>query len=159
MGAGYPIGALITRREIADSLARDYEYFSTFAGTPAAAAASLAVLDVLENEHIPERTATVGDYLRGKLRDLARQDPRLGDVRGTGLIAGIDITGPPHARDVAGRHAFARSLLDALRDHHVLAGLTGPNGTVLKIRPPLIWHTDHADLFAAALAESLTTIG
>jgi 4-aminobutyrate aminotransferase-like enzyme/Ser/Thr protein kinase RdoA (MazF antagonist) len=159
MGAGYPIGALITRREIADSLARDYEYFSTFAGTPAAAAASLAVLDVLENEHIPERTATVGDHLRGKLRDLARQDPRLGDVRGTGLIAGIDITGPPHAQDVAGRRAFARSLLDALRDHHVLAGLTGPDGAVLKIRPPLIWHTDHADLFAAALAESLTTIG
>ena len=159
MGAGYPIGALITRREIADSLARDYEYFSTFAGTPAAAAASLAVLDVLENEHIPERTATTGDYLRGKLRDLARQDPRLGDVRGTGLIAGIEITGPPHTQDHAGRRAFARTLLDALRDHHVLAGLTGPDGTVLKIRPPLIWHTSHADLFAAALAESLTTIG
>jgi 4-aminobutyrate aminotransferase-like enzyme/Ser/Thr protein kinase RdoA (MazF antagonist) len=155
MGAGYPIGALITRREIADSLARDYEYFSTFAGTPAAAAASLAVLDVLENEHIPDRTATVGDHLRGQLRALARQDPRLGDVRGTGLIAGIEITGPPHAQDHAGRRAFARSLLDALRDHHVLAGLTGPDGTVLKIRPPLIWHTDQADLFVAALAESL----
>ena len=99
MGAGYPIGALITRREIAESLARDYEYFSTFAATPAAAAAGLAVLDVLENERIPERTAAVGDHLRDKLRDLARQDARLGDVRGTGLIAGIEISGQPHARD------------------------------------------------------------
>jgi 4-aminobutyrate aminotransferase-like enzyme len=158
MGADYPIGALITRREIADSLARDYEYFSTFAATPAAAAASLAVLDVLENEHIPERAAAVGNHLRGQLRDLARQDARLGDVRGTGLIAGIEITGPPHAQDHAGRRAFARTLLDALRDHHVLAGLTGPDGTVLKIRPPLIWRTGHADLFTAALAESLSTI-
>jgi 4-aminobutyrate aminotransferase-like enzyme/Ser/Thr protein kinase RdoA (MazF antagonist) len=159
MGAGYPIGALITRREIADSLARDYEYFSTFAATPAATAAGLAVLDVLENERIPGRTAAVGDHLRGKLRDLARQDARLGDVRGTGLIAGIEVTGRPGAQDRAGRRALARALLDALRDHHVLAGLTGPEGTVLKVRPPLIWHEGQADLFAAAVAESLATIG
>jgi 4-aminobutyrate aminotransferase-like enzyme len=115
MGADYPIGALITRRAIADSL-------------------RLRVLLHL------------------------RRHSRLGDVRGTGLIAGIEITGPPHAQDHAGRRAFARTLLDALRDHHVLAGLTGPDGTVLKIRPPLIWHTGHADLFTAALAESLSTI-
>ena len=157
MGAGYPIGAVITRREIAECLARDYEYFSTFAGTPAAAAAGLAVLDVLENERIPERTAAVGDHLRDRLRDLARQDARLGDVRGTGLIAGIDIGGA-HTEDDAGRRVLARALLEALRDHHVLAGLTGPEGTVLKVRPPLIWHTKEADLFVAALAESLATI-
>ena len=159
MGAGYPVGAVITRREIADSLAGDYEYFSTFAATPAAAAAGLAVLDVLENERIPERTGVVGDHLRTGLRDLARQDARLGDVRGTGLIAGIEITGTPHDQDHAGPRALSLAVLDALRDHHVLAGLTGPDGTVLKVRPPLIWHTDHADLLVAAVAESLTTIG
>jgi 4-aminobutyrate aminotransferase-like enzyme/Ser/Thr protein kinase RdoA (MazF antagonist) len=158
MGSGYPIGALITRREIADSLARDYEYFSTFAGTPAAAAAGLAVLDVLENERIPGRTAGIGTYLRDKLRELARQDARLGEVRGTGLIAGIDVGAQLAAEDHAGRRAFARALLDALRDHQVLAGLTGPEGTVLKVRPPLIWQTEHADLFADAVAESLATI-
>ena len=130
---------------IADSLARDYEYFSTFAATPAAAAAGLAVLDVLENERIPQRTSAVGDHCGDELRDLARQDARLGDVRGTGLIAGIDVTGQPHAGDHASRRALARALLDALRDHHVLAGLTGPDGTVLKVRPPLIWHAGHAD--------------
>ena len=156
MGAGYPIGALITRREIAGSLARDYEYFSTFAATPAAAAASLAVLDVLENERLPERTQAVGDHVRARLRDLAGHDSRLGAVRGTGLIAGIEIIGPPTARDLAGRRAFARKLLDALRDQRVLAGLTGPDGTVLKVRPPLIWRTGEADLFAAAVAAALS---
>jgi 4-aminobutyrate aminotransferase-like enzyme len=158
MGAGYPIGALITRREIADSLARDYEYFSTFAATPAAAAASLAVLDVLENERLPERARTVGDHVRARLRDLAGHDARLGEVRGTGLIAGIEITGPPDARDLASRRAFARELLDALRDQRVLAGLTGPDGTVLKVRPPLIWRTSEADLFAAAVAAALSAV-
>jgi 4-aminobutyrate aminotransferase-like enzyme/Ser/Thr protein kinase RdoA (MazF antagonist) len=159
MGAGYPIGALITRREIADSLARDYEYFSTFAASPAAAAASLAVLDVLEQESIPAQVARVGDYLRERLRTVAAQDPRLGEVRGTGLLAGIDVLASPHgtADDPAAR-PVARALLDALTSHRVLAGRTGPAGTVLKVRPPLIWQEEHADQFAAALTAALSDL-
>jgi 4-aminobutyrate aminotransferase-like enzyme/Ser/Thr protein kinase RdoA (MazF antagonist) len=158
MGAGYPIGAVITRREISDSLARDYEYFSTFAATPAAAAAGLAVLDILEQQALPRQAARVGEYLRGRLRHLARHDARLGDVRGTGLMAGVDVLGLPETR-AAQRRALARALLDALRDHHVLAGLTGPDGTVLKVRPPLIWREEHADQFTGALEAALTQIG
>jgi 4-aminobutyrate aminotransferase-like enzyme len=101
----------------------------------------------------------VGDHLRDKLRELARHDARLGEVRGIGLIAGIEVTGQPDVQDRAGRRALARTLLEALRDRHVLAGLTGPDGNVLKVRPPLIWHAGEADLFATALAESLATIG
>ncbi|MEV6492563.1 aminotransferase class III-fold pyridoxal phosphate-dependent enzyme [Actinoplanes sp. NPDC051633] len=145
MGAGYPIGALITRREIADSLARDYEYFSTFAATPAAAAASCAVLDVLETGRIPERAALVGEHLRGRLRALAAGSASIGAVRGFGLIAGVDL---PDRR-------IAVSVLDGLVSRGVLAGLTGPGGTVLKIRPPLIWREEHADRFVDALAASL----
>jgi 4-aminobutyrate aminotransferase-like enzyme/Ser/Thr protein kinase RdoA (MazF antagonist) len=159
MGAGYPIGALITRREIADSLARDYEYFSTFAATPAAAAAALAVLDVLQQEAIPEQAARVGAHLHERLQGLARHEALLGDVRGTGLIAGIDIIGPETARDPTARRAFTRALLDALRDERVLAGATGPHGTTLKVRPPLIWRPDHADLFAEALARAVSRTG
>jgi 4-aminobutyrate aminotransferase-like enzyme/Ser/Thr protein kinase RdoA (MazF antagonist) len=155
MGAGYPIGALITRREIAESLARDYEYFSTFAATPAAAAAGLAVLDVLQTQAIPERAARVGEYLRARLHGLSRQDVRLGEVRGTGLLAGIDVLGPAGLRETAERRTYARALLDALRDRRVLAGLTGPEGNVLKVRPPLIWREEHADRFVDALTDAL----
>ena len=156
MGAGYPIGAVITRREISDRLARDYEYFSTFAATPAAAAAGLAVLDILQQQALPEQAARVGEYLRRRLRQLARHDARLGEVRGTGLMAGVDVLG---RQETAPRRAFARTLLDALRDQHVLAGLTGPDGTVLKVRPPLIWREEHADQFIGALEAALTQIG
>jgi 4-aminobutyrate aminotransferase-like enzyme/Ser/Thr protein kinase RdoA (MazF antagonist) len=158
MGAGYPIGAVITRREISDRLARDYEYFSTFAATPAAAAAGLAVLDILQQQALPEQAARVGEYLRRRLRQLARHDARLGEVRGTGLMAGVDVLGHRETH-AAQRRAFARTLLDALRDHHVLAGLTGPDGTVLKVRPPLIWREEHADQFIGALEAALTQIG
>jgi 4-aminobutyrate aminotransferase-like enzyme len=158
MGAGYPIGAVITRREIADSLARDYEYFSTFAATPVAASAGLAVLDVLQNQAIPELVVRVGEHLRARLRELAREDARLGEVRGTGLLVGIDVLGPPNVEDPTERRAFARTLLEGLYDRHVLAGLTGPTGTVLKVRPPLIWRSEHADLFVDAVAASLQQI-
>lgn len=153
MGNGYPIGALITRREIAESLARDHEYFSTFAATPAAAAASSAVLDVLETSRIPQRAVVVGEHLRNRLRALGTRTDLIGDVRGFGLIAGVDLIAP------RGRHdrEFAESVLDDLVVRGVLAGLTGPNGTVLKIRPPLIWEEDHADQFVEALILSLTT--
>ena len=68
---------------------------------------------------------------------------RLGDVRGTGLIAGVDILDD------------ARDLLEALRDRRVLAGLTGPAGNVLKIRPPLIWRSEHVEVFLDALGSAL----
>src|SRR5262245_32030417 len=70
MGAGYPIGAVVTRREIADVLARRYEYFSTFAATPAAAAAGHAVLDVLQLTGLPARAVEGGARLRGRPREL-----------------------------------------------------------------------------------------
>jgi 4-aminobutyrate aminotransferase-like enzyme/Ser/Thr protein kinase RdoA (MazF antagonist) len=155
MGAGYPIGALVTRREIADVLARKYEYFSTFAATPAAAAAGHAVLDVLELTGLPAQAVTVGEHLRRGLRALAAETPVLGSVRGTGLLAGVDVLpvdGVP-ARQVA------RTLLDGLVERGVLAGLTGPGGDVLKVRPPLVWETAHADEFVVRLADATRDYG
>jgi len=153
MGAGYPIGAVVTRREIADVLAGRYEYFSTFAATPAAAAAGHAVLDVLELTELPARAVEVGDHLRRGLREL--HSPLLGEVRGTGLLAGVDVL---PAGDVSSREV-ARSLLEALVDRGVLAGLTGPGGDVLKVRPPLVWETGHADEFVERLGDVVRAYG
>ncbi|HEY2273722.1 MAG TPA: aminotransferase class III-fold pyridoxal phosphate-dependent enzyme [Jatrophihabitantaceae bacterium] len=151
MGAGYPIGAVITRREIADSLARSYEYFSTFAATPVAAAAALAVLDTLQHTAVLREAAATGKHLRSGLRSLAASSARLDEVRGTGLLAGVDVVAP----DGTPPREFARDVLNGLTARRVLAGLTGPDGTVLKVRPPLVWRHEHADLFVATLAEVL----
>ena len=151
MGAGYPIGAVLTRREVADSLARDHEYFSTFAATPAAAAAGCAVLDVLEAERLPEQAVRVGEHLRARLRALAEGTDRLGEVRGLGLLTGIDLLGPDGSDD----RILASAVRDGLVARGVLAGLTGPTGTVLKVRPALVWREEHADRFVDALAATL----
>ncbi|MCD4533437.1 aminotransferase class III-fold pyridoxal phosphate-dependent enzyme [Nocardioides sp. cx-169] len=149
MGAGYPVGAVVTRRETADALARRYEYFSTFAATPVAAAAGNAVLDVLEAERLPERAVLVGEHLRRGLRHLAATHDAVGEVRGSGLLAGLDLPG----RDLA------REVLAGLVAHGVLAGLTGPGGDVLKVRPPLVWEVEHADLFVSTLDRVLHEVG
>jgi 4-aminobutyrate aminotransferase-like enzyme len=145
MGAGYPIGAVITRREIADALAQRYEYFSTFAATPVAAAAGHAVLDVLQLTGLPEQAVAVGQRLRQRLRELGAETPQLGEVRGTGLLAGVDLRSPD-----------PRALLENLVAQGVLAGLTGPRGDVLKVRPPLVWEPAHADLFVDRLRQALS---
>ncbi|HHU10997.1 MAG TPA: aminotransferase class III-fold pyridoxal phosphate-dependent enzyme [Intrasporangiaceae bacterium] len=151
MGAGYPVGAVLTRREIADALARDYEYFSTFAATPVAAAAGLAVLDTLQESGLPEHAVVSGDVLRSRLREMAVTDTRLGAVRGSGLIAGVDIVGGDGDPDPS----LAARIVDGLADSGVLAGRTGPGGTVLKVRPPLVWREPQVDEFVAALTDVL----
>jgi len=100
------------------------------------------VLDILELTELPARAVETGDYLRRRLRELALETPILGEVRGTGLLAGIDV--------LSGRDA-ARSLLERLVDNGVLAGLTGPRGDVLKVRPPLVWEPRHANEFVERL--------
>jgi 4-aminobutyrate aminotransferase-like enzyme/Ser/Thr protein kinase RdoA (MazF antagonist) len=151
MGAGYPIGAVVTTREIADSLGRRYEYFSTFAATPVAAAAGNAVLDVLATEELPASAERVGTHLRARLTELAATHPVLGDVRGVGLVAGVDLSPSRHEAAPGDRRAFAKTVLEGLVNHRVLAGLTGPDGATLKVRPPLVWRERHVDVFIDAL--------
>ncbi len=143
MGAGYPIAAALTRREIADVLASRYEFFSTFAGNPVAAAASLAVLDLLEDGAIPAHAVALGEELRARVAGLRPNHPMIGEIRGAGLIAGIDLGSRPVAIQVK----------EGLKERGVLVGTTGRRGEVLKVRPPLVWEREHVDLFITALEQ------
>jgi len=143
MGNGYPVAAVVTRRELAERFPYAGRTFSTFGGNPVAAAAALAVLDVLEDERLPERAAGVGERLRAAIAGLGKPDVL--EVRGTGLLAGVQLSGA----DLAARVA------DDLREEGVLVGLTGKHDDVLKIRPPLVFADEHAELLVAALARVL----
>jgi 4-aminobutyrate aminotransferase-like enzyme/Ser/Thr protein kinase RdoA (MazF antagonist) len=153
MGNGHPVAALITRREIVDPFAKQREHFSTFAGGPVACAAALTVLDVLELERLPEQAMRVGGYLRARIAAL--RDPRIAAVRGTGLIAGIEIAPRAPAADA---RAYTSSLVEALRAEGILIGSTGRRGNVLKVRPPLVWTEAHADLFLQRFASVLSRV-
>jgi 4-aminobutyrate aminotransferase-like enzyme/Ser/Thr protein kinase RdoA (MazF antagonist) len=143
MGNGYPVAAVVTRRELAERFPYAGRTFSTFGGNPVAAAAALAVLDVLEDERLPERAVGVGDRLRTAVDGLRKTD--VVEVRGDGLVAGVELS----SADLAER------ISDELRDAGVLIGLTGKAENVLKIRPPLAFKDEHADLVVAALDRTL----
>ncbi|HEY3730273.1 MAG TPA: aminotransferase class III-fold pyridoxal phosphate-dependent enzyme [Steroidobacteraceae bacterium] len=145
MGNGYPIGAVITRPKILDSLREREGYFNTFAGNPVAAAVGGAVLDVIMEEELLANAAQVGNYLKQQLQQLAAQRPTLGAVRGAGLFLGVDVRAP----------AVAATLINALRERRVLIGAAGRTGDVLKIRPPLCFSRQQADLLVSALDDTL----
>jgi len=139
MGNGYPVAAVVTRRELAERFSYAGRTFSTFGGNPVAASAALAVLAVLEDERLPERAAVVGERLRISIASLGKTD--VVEVRGRGLLAGVQLSSG----------ALAERVGDALREHGVLVGLTGLHEHVLKIRPPLVFTDEHTDLLVAAL--------
>jgi 4-aminobutyrate aminotransferase-like enzyme/Ser/Thr protein kinase RdoA (MazF antagonist) len=144
MGNGYPVAAVITRRDLAERFPYARRTFSTFGGNPVAARAALAVLDVLADERLPERAAGVGERLRAAIRGLRKQDVL--EVRGVGLITGVQL------RD----GELARRVVDELREAGVLISRTGRHDDVLKIRPPLVFEDEHAALLVAALDRALT---
>jgi 4-aminobutyrate aminotransferase-like enzyme/Ser/Thr protein kinase RdoA (MazF antagonist) len=143
MGNGYPVAALVTRRELAERFPYAGRTFSTFGGNPVAARAALAVLDVLDDERLPERAAAVGERLRKAIRALGSE--AIVEVRGAGLLAGVQLRDPELARRAA----------DELRERGVLVGRTGLRDDVLKIRPPLVFAEEHAELLTASLAQIL----
>jgi 4-aminobutyrate aminotransferase-like enzyme/Ser/Thr protein kinase RdoA (MazF antagonist) len=146
MGNGYPVAAVITRRELVDASGFAGRMFSTFGGNPVAAEAALAVLDVIEDERIISHTKRIAAELRGRLEDLSRDDPAIIDVRGLGLLIGVQLESSERANAV----------MNAMRNAGVLVGCTGPQNDVLKIRPPLVFGSKEADVLIATLDAAVT---
>lgn len=146
MGNGYPVAALVARRELVDEFAATTDFFSTFGGNPVAAQAALAVLDVVEDERLVGRAARVGSRLVNSLEELGKRHPAIGEVRGRGLLVGVEVSDAP----------TAARLVDRLRDRGVLIGRTGPEDSVLKIRPPLVFGGEHVDILVDALEAALS---
>jgi 4-aminobutyrate aminotransferase-like enzyme len=153
MGNGHPIAAVVTRSEIVDRFGARTTFFSTFGGNPVACAAALAVLDVLDDEGLVASAATVGESLRSQLRGLAERHDAIGDVRGRGLMTGVELVRDRGTRQPAGD--LAGRVRDEMAERGVLIGTTGRHGSVLKIRPPLCIADDEVRLIVATLDEVL----
>jgi 4-aminobutyrate aminotransferase-like enzyme len=153
IGNGFPLAAVVTTPEIAANFNNGMEFFSTFGGNPVACAAGLAVLDVLEEEHLQENALRVGNYLIAQLKSLQEKHALIGDVRGSGLFLGLDLVLDRETREPAPRQASY--VVNRLRDRGILTGTDGPHHNVLKLRPPLIFSQADADLFVATLDDIL----
>jgi 4-aminobutyrate aminotransferase-like enzyme len=156
VGNGHPLGVVLTRRALWQSFYAAVEVFSTFGGNSVACAAGQAVLDVIAREDLIARANRVGDLLRAELADLARQFPLIGDVRGRGMLTGLEFVTDAAARTPA--TAQARLLVEKLRENGVLVGTSGPHRATFKLRPALTWGEGEVAFFVDALRQSLQSL-
>ena len=153
MGNGHPIAAVVARPEVFARFAKRRHYFNTYGGNSVSCAAALAVLHVIQNENLLENARRTGEYLRRGLNALAGRCPALGEVRGAGLFVGVELRVNP-ASGLAGS-AEAKRVVNEMCRRGVLVGSTGRHADVLKIRSPLTFTTQHADLLLEALEQTL----
>lgn len=154
VGNGHPLGVVILGSALMKRfLNGTYPLlFSTFGGNTVACAAGMAVLDVIEREDLIERGAETGDYLRRELGRLAQRHPIIGDVRGLGMMTGVELVTDRFTKEPAVLQTD--QLVEALLARNILTGKGTPN--TLKLRPPLIWSRQEADMFVTAFDDSLS---
>ena len=153
-GNGHPLAVVVTTPEIADAFDNGMEYFNTFGGNPVSSAIGLAVLDEIEERGLAQRAAHLGDLITGGASELAQRYSLIGDVRGVGMYAGIELVRDRESREPAA--AEAKYVIEQMRNRGVLVSIDGPLHNVLKIKPPLVWSDADAGQFLSVLDEVLS---
>jgi len=156
MGNGHPIAAVVTTPEIAASFDTGMEYFNTFGGNPVFCAVGMAVLDVIEDEKLQENALNVGTQLKAGLKQLMQKYPLIGDVRGMGLIIGVELVLDRETLIPAAQHASY--IVERMKENGILISIDGPLYNVLKIKPPMVFNEDNADLLVCTLDKIMAEI-
>jgi 4-aminobutyrate aminotransferase-like enzyme/Ser/Thr protein kinase RdoA (MazF antagonist) len=140
IGNGHPLAAVACTEAIALKFANGMEYFNTFGGNPVSAAIGLSVLKVIKEEKLQENALKIGELLKKELKNLQKEFPLIGDVRGEGLFLGFELVeqGKFPATD---KTAY---LANRMKDHGILISVDGPQNNVIKIKPPMCFDEDNA---------------
>jgi 4-aminobutyrate aminotransferase-like enzyme len=150
MANGHPVAAVLARPDVMAAFREAFGYFNTFGGNPVSAAACLAVLDVIRDEGLQENAAHVGAHLLSRLREM--RHPLLAEVRGTGMFFGAEFVLDD---DMTPASDFVADVVERMVARGFLMNRIGRAGNTLKIRPPMPFSVEHADLLAEALEEVL----
>ncbi len=151
-GGMVPVGAVITKPRVMDcvfsSMERCVVHSNTFGQNDLAMAAALASLYVIEEDKLVEHAAELGDYAMAKLREIGRDNPFVSEVRGKGLMFGIDFARPKDsfklkmAWDMLHKMNFGvfgqMIIIPLLQDHHILTQVAGYHTEVIKFLPPMV---------------------
>ena len=156
MANGYPMGSVVTRPDILAAVSEGGAIFATFGGNNVAAAAAAAVLDVYERENLLRNSALTGEHLKCGIQHLAQKYDLVCDIRGSGLILGVELVLDRKRKTPAAQETDR--LLQIMSELGVLLGSDGPLGNVVKIRPPLVFTRKHADIFLQKLDSGLAAL-
>jgi alanine-glyoxylate transaminase/(R)-3-amino-2-methylpropionate-pyruvate transaminase len=155
IGNGAPLGACVTRPEIASVMTRRI-HFNTFGGNPVSMTQGLATLEVIDAEGIQENARRVGGHLKARLIQLQERHALIGEVRGLGLMLGVELVRDRISREPA--TAETSEVLERCKERGLLIGKGGLFGNVLRIKPPMCLTRDDADFLVDCLDEVLSLL-
>ncbi|WP_233898174.1 aminotransferase class III-fold pyridoxal phosphate-dependent enzyme [Tenacibaculum piscium] len=141
LGNGHPIAAVACTQKVADAFANGMEYFNTFGGNPVSCAIATEVIRTVKRDKLQENALEVGEYLKSELKELSKEFPIIGDVRGQGLFLGIEFVDSA-LNPLASQTDY---LANRMKDHGILMSTDGPDYNVLKIKPPIIFSKENAE--------------
>lgn len=153
MANGHPVGGVVAGRDIVTAFRSGYRYFNTFGGNPVSCAAAKAVLDEIEEKSLVENAKTVGDFARKRMDVLAQKYDAIGDVRGSGLIFGAEMVLDRDTKEPATE--FTNRVINAMRHRGIILSKLGRHKNALKIRPPMPFSVQDADLLFDTLDDVL----
>ena len=151
---GFPLSAFTTRPEIAAAF-KPGDHLSTFGGNPVCCAAALANIKYMERENLCGYTAAMGDYAISRFREIQRNNSLIGDVRGLGLMIGIELVKDAMLTPAS---AEAEEVRDACLHQGLLVGVGGINGNVIRFQPPLVISRSQIDQAAGILSKVLQEV-
>ena len=156
MGSGLPVSGVVTTEEISDSFHEKAFYFNTTAATPLQAAVGGTVIDIIQDEGLIENAEKIGGYLKAELLKIKDDFDYLGDIRGPGLFIGLDIV--DNKEDKNPDREKAIEIVEILKSKGVLISNAGQYRNVLKLRPPLVFDSSHADFLLDELRASFKEV-
>jgi 4-aminobutyrate aminotransferase-like enzyme/Ser/Thr protein kinase RdoA (MazF antagonist) len=153
-GNGYPLGAVITSRAVADAFSSQGYFFSSTGGSPLSCVIGLTVLDVLADEDLQGNAKRVGTHLKERLLGLRDRHPIIGTVHGMGLYLGVEMVRDPETLEPAPEETTA--ICNRMLDLGVVIQPTGDHQNILKTKPPLCIDLAGADFYVDTLDRVLT---
>lgn len=156
MGNGFPIGAVITTRAIAESLGNEGMFFSSAGGSPLSCAVGLAVLDAMDEDKILENVTEVGDYFKERLEALMAKHPLIGFVHGAGLYLGVELVRDRETLEPAKEETM--EVCERMLNLGVIVQPTSERQNVLKIKPPLCIDRESVDFVIDAFDQVLSEV-
>ncbi|MBH3429217.1 aminotransferase [Pseudomonas alkylphenolica] len=154
MGNGQPLGAVITRREIAEALEAEGYFFSSAGGSPVSCRIGMAVLDVMDEEGLWGNTRDVGRHFKARLQALVDKHPLAGAVHGSGFYLGLELVRDRSTLEPATEETTY--LCDRLRDLGIFMQPTGDYLNILKIKPPMCTTRESVDYFVDSIDRVLS---
>lgn len=152
---GFPLGAFTARDEIADAF-QPGDHLSTFGGNPVSCAAAIANIRFIERENLCQKTQAMGERILSAMREWQRRFPLIGEVRGAGLMIGVELVA--NSKDKTPAAAQAEAIRQYCLERGVLIGVGGVYGNVVRFQPPLVITSQQVDAALNALEDAFKKI-